>query len=674
MKKTAKTLSIVITAFAMAMCFFFAGLTFIKADTNATEEVGLTVLSGAEVYVPEGDLDDTGMRFIVQIPETGYQALVEKAGLEGEVHLGLEIGSIKDGEFEAKREKKASALEVVNGNMQYTYTLMYNLDRVFGEKYPDLGYMEEPSVEEENEEIKTRVKIPNSNPVEYDEVTKSKKDFYGAQQLELNQMYLTELCIRPWYKTITANGEEEVVYGDAGDVRSILHVAIAEINEYNKGINGNTVLDENSFAYFTSTYLNGEITDADGDFTIDALGGTNITLTECDTYILESSGEIVARKGATSLEMGVHLGKYKQGDVISLYGVNADRTVVKYTATYTGFENLEITPLAKKPVISADGKMYFNDTELDGEDIDGVFYNDLLVSKDGENIDVSTITEEVGSEVEFIIKVGNDLYSGAFIYATKAFEDTAESRKALVTTLKGGASGYYALAEDLHFVGTDGEEQFNASSSSTFSGVFDGRGHTMFDITIVSTPGIFGTNAGICTLKNFAIKGISTLSATNAVFFRYAPAGSEVTVKNVYIYRYVTESKDSNAIFVYGPSSDSYGTWKMSNVIVEQEFASGLSERKNDIFSKDAVTDIAGEFADVYFIANGGNKGAESADGNLKNYRIPEATATSTNATLADSRAQMIEAGNNYDNFSEDYWIIDADGLPAWKNLQTTAE
>ncbi len=641
MKKTAKTLSIVIMAFAMAMCFFFAGLTFIKAETNATEEVGLTVLPGAEVYVPEkGDINDTGIRFTVQIPEEGYQTLANQAGENGAVHLGVEIGSIEGGEYKAKQEipVKTSAPEVVNGNMQYTYTLMYNLDRVFGKKYPDLGYMEEPSVEEENEEITTRVKIPYSNPVEYKNVTKSKKVFYEDQQSELNKMYLQELCIRPWYKTITANGEEKVAYGDAGDSRSMLHVAIAEINEYNKGEKGNTVLEADSYAYFTSTYLNGEIDPVEGDYTINAFGETNIVLKgddAYDTYILESSGEVVARNGDSSLTMGAHLGKYKEGDAITLYGISAEREVVAYTATYTGFEGMELASIeGKQPIITADRKMYLNNTGLENESIDGVFYNGLLVSKDGKNVDVKEITEAIGSEVELVIKVGETLYDGTSLYVTKAFENTLESKKDMTATLgtsntsykrdaatsddndnndnfkRGTLTGYYALAEDITFYGGEEpaegwvdiafggrneDDDGNSYGVNTFNATFDGRGHSLNNIILDNSRnkdgnnfynyGIFGMEMGVnAKLMNFAINGAKFLVL------------DETTSQNI-----ITDTNNCyvSALFAQKPSAVSNAegnTSEMSNVYVNIEMGgrgTNAGAREMALFS-DGHTDSFG--------------------------------------------------------------------------------
>ena len=267
------------------------------------------------------------------------------------------------------------------------------------------------------------------------------------------------------------------------------------------------------------------------------------------------------------------------------------------------------------------------------------------------------------------------VFSNVKVY-DRVFEDTAESRAAFIAAVGGtaGASteGSFALAEDLHFV--EGE-QFSAPNNTTFNGLFDGYGHILYNITTTTLNGIFGHFAGTCTLRNFAIKGITALNAFNGALFRNGTPDSVVNMSNVYIYRYVTEAKDTQAIFVYNKSGDYYGTWNMSNVIVEQEFDTNIAaaSRNNDIFSVYPASDLDGEFNGVYFLTNGISNLVTSKDGNLKIYRNPGAADTRYN-TLADARAKLVSEGFNYDSFAGDCWVTDTDGLPAWKALQNTAE
>ena len=731
MKKTAKTLSIVIMAFAMAMCFFFAGLTFIKADTNATEEVGLTVLSGAEVYVPDGNLSDVGIRFTVQIPEEGYQTLANLAGENGAVHLGVEFGSKVSGEFASftngSYTVKSTAPDVKDGNMQYTFTLKYNLERIFKNAYPGVGYIE--SMQAEN--------------------YAGNEDIYTAQQGQINAMYLKELCIRPWYKTITANGEvSNPVNGNAGDSRSMLHVAIAEINEYDK--KGNTVLDADSYAYFTSTYLNGEIDPVEGDYTINAFGETNILLLEGDdapdTYILESSGEVVARKGATSLTMGAHLGKYKEGDVITLYGIKADRKVVSYTATYTGFEGMPLTSIeGEQPIISAEGKMYLNNTGLEKKTIDGVFYNGLLVSKDGENIDLTEINEAIGSEVKLVIKVGETLYNGTSLYVTKAFENTFESKKDMTATLgtsntsykrdaatstdndkndnleRGTLTGYYALAEDITFYdandtttdwsaialgGRNEDDDGNSYGVNIFNATFDGRGHSLNNIILDNSRnkdgnnfynyGIFGMEMGVnAKLMNFAINGAKFLvldettsqniiTDTNncyvSALFAQKPSavsnaeGNTSEMSNVYVNiemggRGTNAGAREMALFSDG-HTDSFGFNKISNTIINfninknATYASLYIRRQSSsVIGMIAEGAYDAQISDTYLIINGRPWGQYTP--------AEEGKQESYGGIYTYSSVAKMPKGNEYyNNFSSDYWTI-SDGIPVWNTCST---
>ncbi len=320
------------------------------------------------------------------------------------------------------------------------------------------------------------------------------------------------------------------------------------------------------------------------------------------------------------------------------------------------------------------GKLYLKGVqdekgaEIENIEIESISYNGKAVYVDGawdfEVLDVAYDT----SFVLTVSAVDNKYSFNNVVLYTEYFENTEESRAAFVKAIGGekGASntGAYALIEDLYFDGDDSAEQFEAVEDATFNGIFNGRGYTLFNVTTAKIQGMFGGIAGTATLKNFAIKGISALNDYSGILFGKSTADTNVTMENVYIYRYVDNNKVNNTIFVYNVK-EGVGAWNMSNVIVEQEFDSELTDRKNGIFHTKNAT-LSGNVADTYFLANGDSANATSADGNLKYYR-----GTNTYPTLADARKAMVEAEYNYNSFSSDYWLIDADGLPAWKTCYT---
>ncbi len=637
MRKSLRLFLVLAMACMMSLSFFFAGSLLAKADGS----VDFAATEGASIYFA-GDGNDLGINYQIKLNKQDFDTLKALTENEGKT---IAFGGVYGYAYGEVDEITVETGKIVISNTDGVFD---SLDEDYYVYDVELLFDTDAMYEED---------MANADPE--DVITLSE---YKAQLITMSWV------VKPFYAVYEGDFDASAVqpvYGEASSARMMVAVAAAI-----EAAGEDTPYDfKDKYSYNTSVTDYVVTLDAEGNFGGDAEAFTENTVAfivgdnaELFTY---QDGQYMASCSTKTVAEIVSKG----GTTISTFEViNGSINVYRHAFAYA---EESVDSIA----IDANGKMHINKLDTTGKQIVSAYVDGVDVLKEDGTLDLALAGKGVGDK--FLLVLANETsnlfaITNAEVY-DQVFENTAESRKALVATLKGGASGCYALAENLYFDGTDEEERFDATDSSTFSGVFDGYGYTMFDITIVGTPGIFGNNAGICTLKNFAIKGISMLNDYSAVFFKYAPAGSEVTVENVYIYRYVTESKDTNSIFVYGPSSGSYGTWYMSNVIVEQEFASGLSARKNDIFSTAAVTDIAGEFADVYFLANGGNKGAESADGNLKNYRIPEATATSTNATLADSRAQMIEAGNNYDNFSEDYWIIDTDGLPAWINCYTDA-
>ena len=514
MKKTIRTLSMVMMALSMALCFLFAGLAFVRADVMA--EVDQSALDTAAVYIgslgDDFDADETGIKFTAKIKKTDYYALTGGTDAKGniEVHLGVEVARANaDGSHTTLPNAHftvdtAGTLQTYNVDgvklddyFMYSFTIKYNLSNIFGENFD----AEDPTIAR-----------------------------------NINFMYKDELCIRPFYQVISevdgANVEGEKMYGEYGASRSMIHVAMAEYADENSS------LSEQEKELFISKYV--KETEDKGEIEVYADGRTNVELdSNIETYTIGTSGKVVARRnGAIDVSA---LEKYAIDDTFELFGYTADRTVITYHATFKGFTGISTTAVEDEFVLDEAGKLYLNNTQFEEATIESLFYSD------GNFLDKATITEEVGEKIAnggLVARINGVYYKlKNVLYVTKAFENTRESRLDLVETFSSRnrshiswystsidksreVGGYYVLldnitldvsnmpigienkvaAEDFDFSGRGNEIFSNGSESyvTTFNGTFDGRGYALNNIGGIESSSMFGNAADGATIKNVA--------------------------------------------------------------------------------------------------------------------------------------------------------------------------
>ena len=135
-------------ALAMALCFLFAGLTFVRADVLA--EVDQSAIDTAAVYIgplDNFDVNETGIKFTAKIKKTDYYGLTGGVDAIGnnEVHLGVEVSRANaDGSYTILPNAHytvdtAGTLQTYNvGGVEledyfmYSFSVKYNLERIFG--------------------------------------------------------------------------------------------------------------------------------------------------------------------------------------------------------------------------------------------------------------------------------------------------------------------------------------------------------------------------------------------------------------------------------------------------------------------------------------------------------------------------------------------------------------
>ena len=673
-------------AMAMSLCFFVAGGLFVKAEVAATTTDKLVAANGASVLIVD-NVADTGIKFDVEISAENFTELSAKASAEvADLFLGVQVGTEKDGKFVALNN--AEGVEEVNVSLngknlvadneeaptkyQYSFSITYNLDRIFGE-----------TIDAE----------------------------------KVNEMYSFELAVKPYYAIVKGGGEVvEKAYAEAGDARSMLHVAQAEI------ATGKALP-----AGFADKYIAETVTGLTATVYSDGYFEANNGEYEVVSYTVGTSAKAYAADGAIDTAL---LAGLEAGDAVKLYGYTADRKVIEYTATYAISNTINIAEevvlatgmsfygpqylaadeegteyLTEKEYITIPSAIYFKGVEaLEGKEaeVTSVLYKGASIYADGE---YTVSNDLVGEHITLIAVIGENTYRLTnVLVASAAFENTAESRANLSKFLSGDnhKDGYYVLLENITFDITSNDELFSQGSagldyvnavdpeidnSGYFYGTFDGRGYALNNIVFFDGRefGIFGSKVvSGATIKNVAIKEVYSkkingeavrggVKYDSLLFHSSLDAELTFTMENVYIYKYTTTSSGNSNIFFYGYKVDgNYVTWnyQFTNVMIVLELDESMSKNLPTIHNYGRTIGAESVIRDTYWITNGtrGDIKSGSADGKINYY---EHTATGAPAKMADIWQKMIDAGNDYSAmYASSYWVQGTNGLPAWKSLQ----
>ncbi len=672
MKKTVRTLSLTLMAIAMAICFFFAGLAFVKADGELVD-VDLTVYPGARVLVA-GDAEETGIQFIMKLSKADYASLVNvDENTKREIHLGVQVGNKNaDGEFVAKKSNNQFTVKTtetfanfeVGGEADsdyymYAFSVTYNLDRIFaGQNFTD-----------------------------------QQKATY------VNKMYLDELCVRPFYAIVSETDPIVYWYGEAGEARSMLHVAVAELADENS-----TIADKEAFA---AKYINGGIQDG-GAISIYADGSIDgLDDAASLTYTVGTSGKVVMEKTETGIEIDeAFLATLKTGVDYEVYGYTADRVVTKYTAQFKA--PAATTAQAESVVINKEGKLFLNSTSFANREVGMIFYDDQTFSAD-------VVTDaNLGKEIEIVAKVGGEWFTFNALYVTEAYENTRESRLAMRDLFSAGGrthnnsagskaekvTGYYVLLENITFdfsnvpatvetansdtaeASTPYEFFNNVSNTSnrynTFTGTFDGRGYSLDNVYVLgASSSMFGFSGDGATIKNVAILGINVAtrngSATDGFYYNLAAgAGTtgkifhsstattdKVTFENVYINDQNTADNGSyGGLFYYVAPVDAEGVESLP----EMSFKNVIIVNSNGpLFGGKTYTAVKNtdSILDTYYVST---------------RNVAWGTALPTANTRGENfvKCSALPTDADYKTFSSDYWTI-VDKVPVWNTVSTVA-
>jgi len=340
---------------------------------------------------------------------------------------------------------------------------------------------------------------------------------------------------------------------------------------------------EKATPLYLMMYIYGDNPQRGGNF----LTGYTYATGETTTTFQDKS---IARKyGAEFLEIIDHwnLNNYGEGDANT-------RSIANFrTAINTSLSGVTSTTVEEKQDVLAGGSITLNNAALATGSTYTVTATNVNNVSDKTSVTNFSVTTAGTATVSLNLTAGNTYIvefnstttnvKFANVWAVTSYITTADQLRNL-------GNGYYALANDINC------ENATFNSSITFSGVFDGNGHTISNLT-VGAGGIFGTLNGTVKNVNFADVKLNggALLAANA---------SGATVENVTA-RY-TSIANSNGLMVSGSTQNSVSykdvTMNASGLNVPNVFGANES---------DVVCDNVNVMYDELGIIGSDEKGAE---------------------------------------------------------------
>lgn len=229
---------------------------------------------------------------------------------------------------------------------------------------------------------------------------------------------------------------------------------------------------------------------------------------------------------------------------------SADIQTVASSLNYT-LEYIDVQDDAEFSL--ADGQMTLT---VDSAVADADYSNIIQWSSSNENVatvENGKVTAVSGGEVTITATLFGKEYKTEVDVVTKYIEN-ASDLTGLVTTEN--LKGYYALKSDITL------DSFSGLTSGTFSGIFDGRGHTLSITTI--NPYILGATLEDATVRNLSIVDSMTRGNPSGTLTNMFKGNSKV--ENVYI-----NLKQPKTVFTNAQGCLAYqnsGVLQLSNVIV----------------------------------------------------------------------------------------------------------
>ena len=422
---------------------------------------------------------------------------------------------------------------------------------------------------------------------------------------------------------------------------------------------------------------------------------TQMTLSLTDDYTsqafepkLYKNNALISDAALTWESENENVAKYEDGKLLAI-----GAGVTRVSATYNGMP-IYVDVNVIKPILQQTET--FAIERLDGTGTQTIALMESLAGTpsaayfaDGTNVLQSGASDEVvlnqanmpkmpsqmGENVAFFIETERAIYEYSVDLYTQIINDATEFKNYYKVgqsvypddALQSG--GYFVLGENVDY---GGATFALPAENAGFTGIFDGKGYAIENIT-VSWTGLFGTAGDGTIIKNLAMTNVvNNYDWVSAVLVRtYATAMDKVHFENIYMHfsemKGCFRGNSYNGILFSGAGwSAEAKNYTFENVVIAVD---NYTENVSPTYVLGKVSKNAGNIKNVYVY---GTKNA------YVNYS--EGTTQERNRNNGDSdtfavyetRADMVAANNNYKEFTaNDFWKL-AGGVPYPTKLEYT--
>lgn len=333
--------------------------------------------------------------------------------------------------------------------------------------------------------------------------------------------------------TVDVTVSESVVFYNDGEVIqdvSIYTVAEAGGNSYVNYISNN----------FTAN-VSGNVSD-------------NVKLTIADRSVAALSSDGTRIEGKAFGETKVTLSATAGGEEISMsFNITVLRPEVEVKGQIKTFATDYGTYL--DPSSKTGARKTVKEFIGTDEEIVDAYQNDKAITVSGDKIfGVKTTGQNGRSSVEIVVGTNTYLYRVQLEALAKYFT-VAQDLKELEIKGTSDLGGYYELLNDIDATGIS----LSHGGSGSFTGTFDGNGHTISNLTVEAGQSMFGS-LKTSTIKNLALVD---LNATKANFFSQASRENGLNFSNIYI-KVSASTEYPKGMLSYSGSQNS-----LKNVVIE---------------------------------------------------------------------------------------------------------
>lgn len=179
--------------------------------------------------------------------------------------------------------------------------------------------------------------------------------------------------------------------------------------------------------------------------------------------------------------------------------------------------------------------------------------NTQLTIENGKIFGITSSERDKKGEAKITVGTATALYE----ISMETYGNVIATKEDLGDLTQKSSNGYWEL---LNNIDATGYVLSYKNTAVTFSGIFDGKGHTIKNLTIKENNGLFGKVTGTTMIKNL---GLDNLTATRAFYVSHDSPETGLSVSNLYV-RLSENTQQPRGLMSYAGSGNT-----LKNIFIE---------------------------------------------------------------------------------------------------------